>query len=1092
LRALIRNVSTASTSSSAKSSAFQSISASTELSSPSSCSHNLNNNEAPSSDLDLSSLPLKNYGVGSCILINSVDEHLKSKNITEATPEFALLNESNLTPVLETTSTSGAYSDAISGRFDQSHPMASIATEKNDSLANNKHIVIKQQYHQLVHGSKVSKSSIATLLSVTLTMILLSLLQNKKRCIRRRVHSSRDGSRRRRKSRYQRRDEYKSYSLDKSTIPPYSQSSRTTTLTGMDSMNGSVHSHTLYQKQHFQTSMGISSKADYNPSPYALLHVMDSDHQSTASSTPIIPQFESTIFNIYGENGLIKSLSDGHLPSKQTKEEFVSAWLSQQNLAIEPTEPHEMSRRSSNEYIENMSNQHHHITFSHNIPHHHINTQSIQDFRSGQLYNEPPSPPLSNKAPVDYQAQYYRRGSHQQYMHARPPPPPIHWQDQHPHPPQPFHQYRHGHPRYVHNYEPHGFSQPHQRYDFLADDDVIHVSRRSQSLTHQNGIRLHHGEHHFPPPLRYDELSPVEQARHEHQLRRQRYQMHHQYIQHRQHQQHLHEQQFYRRESQSHPALGHPIPHSHQIYGHGMTMSAGPSSVDLGQYPPRHHLPKSRNPQDLAWERHCYYQQQQQLEDVFAEQQQRREVRRHQSKPSQQINRLSPLEQNSSDRTGSLNGIPMSSLSPQAAQALGLSRSKSLSQPKSVRIVVDDAKNAKLTPTLNDEKLPLTRSAKGISRSVSTSAAKASSWLSRKNGIKTTKNSSSYKHPIVEGASVSVEEGAKDLRQLQPITSPPPLSAPLSAPLARKNTIKDSIRSLARRCSSRLTGGRPNSFAGSNSDPVIEFSKSKLGSNSLFGNTSFAPHHSSAKASGFNNNNNDNSQHKNSATTSFQLLGTTPERVPIHRKVTLFRSKTTTTHSNSSSTLYNANPSETNHSTATAESSTYPRTKSPSSSPSNSHHRNSLRLANGRGFDLPSLKSRKKLPEEFTQETSESNLESENDNTTITEEPFVTVESTETSDPNQQSELRRQIMDLLSRGRKARISAKTGQAIPVRTTEKTPAPVPTLLSPLALEAQDIQPLKTSDTHCEDVDPCDQIAFMLVPKSRYEFQPLVAV
>ncbi|KAF9980802.1 hypothetical protein BGZ75_007960 [Mortierella antarctica] len=110
-------------------------------------------------------------------------------------------------------------------------------------------------------------------------------------------------------------------------------------------------------------------------------------------------------------------------------------------------------------------------------------------------------------------------------------------------------------------------------------------------------------------------------------------------------------------------------------------------------------------------------------------------------------------------------------------------------------------------------------------------------------------------------------------------------------------------------------------------------------------------------------------------------------------------------------------------------------------------------------------------------------------------------------DEDPQKLARRQVLTLLAMGRKDRVSAKTGQVLP-----HTPLPLPDSLlsswtatttgeqrlSPLALETRDEDyelPLQTDAVEALQIgveDPCERIAFMLVPKSRYEFQPLVVL
>lgn len=117
--------------------------------------------------------------------------------------------------------------------------------------------------------------------------------------------------------------------------------------------------------------------------------------------------------------------------------------------------------------------------------------------------------------------------------------------------------------------------------------------------------------------------------------------------------------------------------------------------------------------------------------------------------------------------------------------------------------------------------------------------------------------------------------------------------------------------------------------------------------------------------------------------------------------------------------------------------------------------------------------------------------------------PAIVTTGGRPADVQQQQKARRQIISLLAMGRKDRISAKTGYAMKsgssstassptTPTTASTTATSLTQLSPLALEAQEdlfVSPADAGEKG-EEEDPCEKIAFMLVPKSRYEFQPLV--
>ncbi|KAF9159644.1 hypothetical protein BGX21_011599 [Mortierella sp. AD011] len=1026
LRALIRNVSTTSTTSTSasKSSAFQSISTSTEFSSLSSYKAHPAN-ETPSTRSDFPSfLPTASPTV--------------SRTNVNAGPDPPRQHQPRLSRGI---------------------------TEKLEHISNGGTVAPP------VQGFKVSRSAIATLLSVTLTMIILSLLQNKKRHIRRRTRSLREGPRRHRRSKHH-RDEYKTYSLDRSTNPLYSQSSRTTALTLTDSMTESAHSPTLSHTLPNHFSGGDATKPDYGPTSYTPSYNVDSDHQSTAPSSPAMPNIKlghnSSTPNLYGGNGMNWSLSDGHLPGTQTKNDLVAAWLTQQNFTIDTTNSYDATHHTVigyNENIHKADRQYH----SHHLYHRqHQSHDSMYDtsretpnesrqyHRANQQYEyynqslphlpRPVSPSLTSNSALDYPSQHYHRSRRQLVQ-----PPSPHWQDQRHYS---VHHYRPHRNIPEHGQARHSFQPPPHRYDIIAADGVGQDQGRSLSLTLSNRPRGQYSDHYIPsPPPKHDELSPAEQARHEHQLRRQWYQMHHQYIQqHRQHQQQ--HQQFnhhYRREHHHH------APNSNAHFYHTQSMAA----VISGQPLSSHYSPESRTVNDLAWERHCYYQQQQHMEEALAERkrmemqvcQEQQGLRQGMQQEMQQRSRqdgLSPPEPDFAAWTDSLNRLPSSSLSPNTAKALGLSRSRSLCS-----IFGDWGANS------NEKRL--SRGSMRMKSKASDGKGLSASFRHMR------KNESKDLETANVGDDGDVE---KDLSVLQPV----PVSK-TAAPLTRKSTLKSiapSIRSLARRCSSRF-GNRPYSFAGTSSDP------DKRSEANDFNTPQILVSEESKIQDSQQTSQNMVSAVKRSlpttpVTTTFQLLGAKPERVPVHRKVTLYRSKTMT---HSSKPMLKANELITKHSrSATDGPSTILQTQS---SPASPH--SSLRLANGRGLDLPMVNSRPQLSDLFIQNVERSSNE--------LEESLPTNESVlgHASELEQENEIRRQIIEILAMGRKERISARTGQAIGVYPESKLST---ISLSPLALEAQEIPPIDPVEALNEEVDPCERIAFMLVPKSRYEFQPLIAV
>jgi hypothetical protein len=196
-------------------------------------------------------------------------------------------------------------------------------------------------------------------------------------------------------------------------------------------------------------------------------------------------------------------------------------------------------------------------------------------------------------------------------------------------------------------------------------------------------------------------------------------------------------------------------------------------------------------------------------------------------------------------------------------------------------------------------------------------------------------------------------------------------------------------------------------------------------------------------------------------------------------------------------------------------------------------HRNSLRFANGRGLDFSSTPSltASSTPSHSTRRSSvdikavgsfdTGNNEKETTIPTILatlvniDESTLVISSavpTSVLDLEEHESMRQQIVAILSLDRndmRRRPSSKP------RTRSTTPglpssSEQPSIfeeqqkeyqqeecLSPLAVEAQEILPedhLKTiqeQEVAAELADPCEHIAFMLVPKAQYEFQPLIA-
>lgn len=104
------------------------------------------------------------------------------------------------------------------------------------------------------------------------------------------------------------------------------------------------------------------------------------------------------------------------------------------------------------------------------------------------------------------------------------------------------------------------------------------------------------------------------------------------------------------------------------------------------------------------------------------------------------------------------------------------------------------------------------------------------------------------------------------------------------------------------------------------------------------------------------------------------------------------------------------------------------------------------------------------------------------------------------SSTSAQEAIRCEIVALLAKGVRPLSAAATAAVTQEVPPPAPPAPVP-CLSPLAVEAQEELPLPPSppmtpvpanDMYLlSEADLCDRIAFMLVPRYKYRYQPLVA-
>ncbi|KAF8930431.1 hypothetical protein BGZ58_008249 [Dissophora ornata] len=494
--------------------------------------------------------------------------------------------------------------------------------------------------------------------------------------------------------------------------------------------------------------------------------------------------------------------------------------------------------------------------------------------------------------------------------------------------------------------------------------------------------------------------------------------------------------------------------------------------------------PPIRSAHELAWERHNYYQRLQQEEEELAlKMRQERLQRQEQQRQTQQDSYVV--------RAGSVNRLASPSLlSRETSRALGICRSNTLLGAAAAKNMSSVEKNVVIRPAM---------------------------FLTKVNNGETTMNA--------DYSTTSANNIGLTTSQTMPVETVTPAAPTLS----RKKTLKDhlspSLRSLARHCSSRFGGGssgtRPNSFLSPKSGPILEHPQEEERSRTPSSRpaspvldstrmTDFKPLRAGPetteilKQSQQQQQQQQQKQQQEQQPSQQRCPTPTGERVRAHRRRTLFRSNTTQA---PSSTLMSTMAPD--HGRTRNRADTLPNRKN-----------NSMRLANGRRRDISTF---------FSDVTPENVDDASRATTTAPETlrrhmstpvlPIRTAESRPSSPdlqaPNGEEgeeeeyglTLRKQIVSIFSLGRKSSSSKKTKNATPAMSV----SPSSHCLSPLAVEAQETLPdlfnqQQTMNSREEKEDDYgyyeeeegqigqkmmeDHIAFMLVPKSRYEFQPLL--
>ncbi|KAF9309968.1 hypothetical protein BG003_009074 [Podila horticola] len=664
------------------------------------------------------------------------------------------------------------------------------------------------------------------------------------------------------------------------------------------------------------------------------------------------------------------------------------------------------------------------------------------------------------------------------------------------------------------NNRPHGSNQYGEYIQYTEPHLLGHGShKRSVSLMHPNHV------------------SPEEQ---ELQWYRERYQSYHQQCD-------LHYQKRY--------SIHHSHPYHHRQQTIGLVEihhPYDPIGKVHGWEPLGLASQKRRSANELAWERHMFYEEQQYQEEVKAERrkieerQQQEQYWRYQQEhykiqrqmeyqqeeqQNKHHHKLTQLESDTVARTGSLNRLRSTSLSKDTARVLGLCRSTTLSFG-----VKKACKLNKSTTTPKLESVQITRTLSSVEENTNNSAPAQHRVMSHDSiGIElspkhydTISSASSYFAPRVNSRS-GRSSPAFDAKLFTPVqlhdNHRPSVSAPST--LSRKKTLKDlapALRSLARACSTRFS--RPNSMDGSSvnvaqgerpcrsstqSDHMNDFRPLSMGPDSLAEFQQQQQRYSLASSSALTT-----AAPVPVVGTAVVFLpitcankssGTTArgkERPAVYRKVTPFRLNTPS--SSSSRPRLVSSVSLPQHLESSNES---------------TRPRNSMRFANGRGLDY------------YVSETDGTNEDSRSEAVVVAigaalddstddsadddaqdDEPAVPAEVIQAigdgnDDENRipstaQEAIRREIVALLAKGVRPLSAAATATV-----TQEVPAPSPAVpvpcLSPLAVEAQE-EPLPPSpptpvpgNDLCllSEVDLCNRIAFMLVPRYKYRYQPLVA-
>ncbi|KAF9575357.1 hypothetical protein EC968_003408 [Mortierella alpina] len=533
----------------------------------------------------------------------------------------------------------------------------------------------------------------------------------------------------------------------------------------------------------------------------------------------------------------------------------------------------------------------------------------------------------------------------------------------------------------------------------------------------------------------------------------------------------------------------------------------------------------TRTANELAWERHNYYQRLQREEEQLAKKLRREELQRQYRQelrqPNQVLHAVRQVHRQDSSvaRTGSLNRLASpSQLSAETSRILGLCRSNTLTaavKRMSLSTKKDSSSSRPATPahsTLNH-----------VEDIIVIVTSEADDDKGAIGGVVSGQGSGHHHTPSSSSSSHALRKSLKDH------LAPP-------------------LRSLARRCSSRFSSSgsnsssRPHSVVGSGSRDAAAADRAlRRRSTGSAPASSISDHMYDFKPlqAGPETMEIQKQREEREALIKSVLS----EKVPVHRTVSLFRSSTLH-HHHLHPHLQRTAPGSM---TTTMGEGGHAMMKDGTETVPTRSMRRSLRFANGRGLDFST----------FVDPRGDRKAADANANATFRREgtdhqaaayPLVSSATTSTSlssvletvsDTDEHESMRKEILAILALGRKGTtrravsrsrsVSGNNGHrrhrdssaATKVSRPTASTLTVPHLLSPLAVEAQEHIPVQREEEDEDDedededeneedetanmmatgtkkammegaemIDPCEHIAFMLVPKSRYEFQPLI--